>query len=399
MERFLKFFRLVKVDEATRMVYGLITAEREDKDGETCHYASTVPEYRKVNEEMAKMSDGDNIMPLREMHQLHAVGAGKSISFDDQKKEIRMAFKVVEESTWKKVLEKVLLGFSQGGKYLKQWTEAGVRYYTAEPGEVSLVDNPCLAGAQIEYVKASGQSETYIVPESRLSEAEVDRIVKAFVASISGFDTRLKEFSDKIANLNVQQSTEGETMNKEQIKKCAAALGISEEEFVKTYVEGDALAKGEKGLAALHAHLKKAVAHHEKMVGHHDKMVEMHKAHSEMHAQHAEHLQNCVKAYAACMDGAQADKVLKALGIEVKEEKKETVETTNKELAAVIAKAVEAATEKLQKEIKDLNEKMEKTVAPIGQHGTVHLALVDREGKVIEKASAAAAGADPMPVS
>ena len=92
MDRFLKYFQLVKVDEAQRIVYGVVTAEQEDRDGEICEYSSTKPQYEKVNAEMSKASDGENIMPLREMHQLHAVGAGKSIDFDDATKTIRMGF-------------------------------------------------------------------------------------------------------------------------------------------------------------------------------------------------------------------------------------------------------------------------------------------------------------------
>ena len=262
MDRFLKFFQLTKVDEAQRIVYGLVTAERVDKDGETCHYESTVPQYKAVNDEMGKASDGQNIMPLREMHQLHAVGAGKSIDFDDAKKEIRMAFKVVEDSTWKKVMEKVLTGFSQGGRYIKRWKEGDKTFYTAEPGEVSLVDNPCLSGAIIEYAKADGTVESFKVPDpplARLTDADVQRLAKALADSV--LSTHSKDLDAALAERMRQlDAAKGEPMNKDQIAKCAAALGITPEEFTKTYIEGDALEKGKKGLAALHAHLKKADA-------------------------------------------------------------------------------------------------------------------------------------------
>ena len=158
---FLKFFPLMKIDESRRMVHGVVTAEVEDRDGETCHYDSTKTEYEKVNEEMSKASDGENIMPLREMHQLQAVGAGKTIQFDDAHKQIKMAFKVVDDAAWNKVLNRVLLGFSQGGSYLRRWTEGGRQFYTARPGEISLVDRPCLAGALIEHIKADGRIETF----------------------------------------------------------------------------------------------------------------------------------------------------------------------------------------------------------------------------------------------
>ena len=64
------FCPLVKVDEAKREVWTVVTAQIRDRDGETCHYKTTVPYYEEVVEEMKKASDGKNIFPLREMHGL-----------------------------------------------------------------------------------------------------------------------------------------------------------------------------------------------------------------------------------------------------------------------------------------------------------------------------------------
>jgi hypothetical protein len=93
------------------------------------------------------------------MHQLSAVGVGKSIDFDDSAKTIKMAFKVVDDQAWKKVQEGVYTGFSQGGKYVKTWKEGSYVKFTADPTEVSLVDSPCLPVATFEYLKADGSSE------------------------------------------------------------------------------------------------------------------------------------------------------------------------------------------------------------------------------------------------
>lgn len=428
MDRFLKTFLLCKVDIPQRIVYGLVTAEREDKDGETCHYESTVPYYKAINDEMGKATDGANIMPLREMHQLHAVGAGKSIEFDDGKKEIKMSFKVVEDSTWKKVLEKVLTGFSQGGKYIKQWKENGKIYYTAEPGEVSLVDNPCLAGAVIEYVKADGSIEAYKVPDPpivRLTDGDIERIAKALGDSLlgTGSDESGASILERVRKLN---ASKGGDMNKEQIKKCAAALGISEEEFVKQFVEGDALEKGKKGLAALHAHLKKAHAHHKMMKAHHDKIGEMHKAHAEHHDTMAGHLENAMKAHAACSDDGDSEKtlkdVLKALSIESAElvligKTSDGVEIFRKagsaevKLEGLTAPAAAAAdvlkaadvskliSEALEKQKKEFDAQLEKTLAPSNGGTGVRMALIGRDGKEITKSEGATQpGVNPIPV-
>lgn len=153
--RFRKFIPFYKIDEAKREVYGIVTAQLPDQADETCHYESTVPYYKAVAEEMGKATDGENIMPLREMHQLSAVGKGTQLAPHDDTKEILMAFKVVDDNAWKKVVERVYTGFSQGGDYIRKWVENGINYYTAKPAEVSLVDNPCLGAARF-VIKADG---------------------------------------------------------------------------------------------------------------------------------------------------------------------------------------------------------------------------------------------------
>jgi hypothetical protein len=147
----------------------MVTAERPDRDDEICHFASTRPYYEDLREEFSKATDGKSIAPLREMHQLSAVGVGKNIDFDTDAKIISMGFKVVDDNAWKKVLEGVYTGFSQGGSYVKTWrglwTDPTTQktqeytYYTAKPGEISLVDSPCLKDARFQIVKADGTTE------------------------------------------------------------------------------------------------------------------------------------------------------------------------------------------------------------------------------------------------
>ncbi len=153
------FCPLVKVDAAKREVWGVVTAEAVDKDGEICDYESTVPYYKAVVDEMSKATDGGNIFPLRAMHGLVAAGKGISIEFRDGEREIYMGFKVVDDNEWKKVEESVYTGFSQGGRYVKKWKDGEYVRYTAKPGEVSLVDMPCLTRAHFDYVKADGTVE------------------------------------------------------------------------------------------------------------------------------------------------------------------------------------------------------------------------------------------------
>ena len=135
-------------------------------------YDTTAPYYKALNDRFSKATEGKSIAPLREMHQLSAVGVGKAIDFDDTKKTIHMAFKVVDDDAWKKVVERVYTGFSQGGSYVKTWQKGDLTYYTADPSEISLVDNPCLAEATYEYVKTGGAVE---MCKTNIAPAKVDQ--------------------------------------------------------------------------------------------------------------------------------------------------------------------------------------------------------------------------------
>lgn len=205
MNEFRKFVPLVKVEEQANgdlYVYGLVTAEKVDRDGEVCHYDTTVPFYKAVNDEFEKATSDagieKSIMPLREMHQLSAIGAGKAIDFNDAEKTIRMGFAVVDGEAKKKVRKGVYTGFSQGGKYVRKWDRDGKTFYTASPTEVSLVDNPCLASAHFEYVKADGTSEVRKFMETPVVEriASLRKALDLIKAEESSIEASIKEMTN-----------------------------------------------------------------------------------------------------------------------------------------------------------------------------------------------------------
>lgn len=163
-QKFTKFFALSKIEETaenTLRVYGIVTAEQPDRDGEICDIDGTAPLYRARAEEMTKATSVEgmekSIMPLRYMHQLDAVGRGITMDIDETTKTIRMGFEVVDPACILKVRKGVLPCFSQGGRYIKTWADPDNKKYTryiADPGEVSLVDLGCLPGAVIESMKS-----------------------------------------------------------------------------------------------------------------------------------------------------------------------------------------------------------------------------------------------------
>ena len=254
MEKLNKFIPLTKVEEqsdGTLFVYGEVTAERPDRDDEICQYATTSQFYKAYNEELSKATTNagieESIMPLREMHQLSAVGCGKSIDFLGEPKVIKMGFNVVDPTAILKVKKGVYTGFSQGGSYVRKWKapwknpETGVQknytWYIANPGEVSLVDSPCLPTAHFDYVKADGSKELrkFAVSESsHFSPADAELIAAALKKTLqepvavtnTESENLLKAALDRIAALETAaKAAQGATnMTQDELNKAAADL-------------------------------------------------------------------------------------------------------------------------------------------------------------------------------
>src|ERR1017187_9380819 len=182
-----KFVPFIKVDETKRQVWGIVTAELPDKDNEVCDYTKSKPFYEAVIAEMAKATNGNNFFPLREMHQLKAAGKCVGFDFRDADKEIFMGFEVVDDEAWKKVQKNVYTGFSQGGSIVGEIMPDphydGCMRYVADPSEVSLVDNPCLGAAHIQYIKADGTTELRkLRSEPAVSLSSLETLIKTKVA-------------------------------------------------------------------------------------------------------------------------------------------------------------------------------------------------------------------------
>ena len=152
--KFQKFAPLTKIEEqsdGTLLVHALITAQQPDLEKEVCDYATTSECYRtRAAENLQKTSIPGmtpSCMPVREMHQLKAIGAGRSVEYNDSAKTIHALTHIVEPTAVLKFRSGVLIGFSQGGDYVKKWADPdfpGCTRYTADPFECSAVDSPCL---------------------------------------------------------------------------------------------------------------------------------------------------------------------------------------------------------------------------------------------------------------
>lgn len=156
------FAPILKIDAVQRLVWGVITEEVVDKANEILDYETSKPLFEKWSAGIAKASGGKSMGNVRAMHQPIAAGKLVSIDFDDTAKRIECCAKIVDDAEWAKVEAGVYTGFSMGGSYVRRWDDPNlptVKRFTADPVEVSIVDNPCVPTANFTMVKAGGVEE------------------------------------------------------------------------------------------------------------------------------------------------------------------------------------------------------------------------------------------------
>ncbi|HET9183260.1 MAG TPA: hypothetical protein VFP59_14075 [Candidatus Angelobacter sp.] len=168
------FAQLAKIDEARREVWGVATAEVVDKEGEIFDYESSKPYFKSWSDEIAKASDGKSLGNVREMHAPSAVGKLVALEFDDQLRQVRVGAKIVDDTAWQKCKLGVYTGFSIGGSYVKTWKDGEFTRFTANPVEISVVDNPCVPGAHFTAVKTDGSSEVRKFSQKRVALGDMD---------------------------------------------------------------------------------------------------------------------------------------------------------------------------------------------------------------------------------
>ena len=211
--KFEKFIPLLKMEEqadGSLKVFGLVTEEKPDLSNEVCDYATTKPLYEKRTKERWELTSKiagmtPSLMAARGQHDpKQAIGAGRTIEFNDALKCIKMGFDIVDTEAIKKWKAGVFVGFSQGGDYVGKWADPvykGCVRYTADPSEVSSVDSPCLPSAVAESMKGRTVMLTKsagVTEEVQLQILPLDqnRLIKA-EREIAELRTLLKEKKTK----------------------------------------------------------------------------------------------------------------------------------------------------------------------------------------------------------
>lgn len=167
------FAKVNATADGGREVWGFTTLERKDKAGEIADFDGTVKAFSAWSDEVSKRTNGENLGNVRLMHE--KIPAGKTIHWEPTEKTItdesgnETVVKGIYVGAYipptkpeiiKDVDEKILTGFSIGGNYQKRWWDETSKAFRYIPtiAEYSLVDNPCVEGADIVSViaKADG---------------------------------------------------------------------------------------------------------------------------------------------------------------------------------------------------------------------------------------------------
>lgn len=438
--KFQKFMPLAKMEEqsdGTLNVFGIVTAEQPDLDNEVCDYEGTKPLYQAKVATMFKLTSTvagmePSIMPMREMHQLKAIGAGRTIEFDDAAKTIRMGFNVVDPDAILKFRKGVLIGFSQGGAYVGEKVpdpvHKGCTRYVADPAEVSGVDSPCLPAALVEtmkgrtvsLMKANGATEQVQLQTEPAPAIELLGNEKAVRGALSSADRPAdarKAILDAAKKCGIKLSDDDQKAVTKACATIALKKGMYEVGWLASFIEdlhwlclqtewerdmeedgskvpdglreawmallvefkamaieeADEMAaqggKGEKGMKITdQAGLTKAA---KTIHDHLSKLAEMHKA-------HGEHMDKAHEAMKAKHDqlGEHIDKCMKAAKDAAEGEEPEKAAPTGE-----VNKAVADELETLKKSIADLTAKLATTPA-VAPPSTGVPALVEKSTQV-----------------
>ena len=219
------FFRLEKIDEEKRLVYGRATQELKDRSGEMMDYASSAPNFEKMAEEFKSNTGGKSLGPILVSHNRGYV-AGKIIDMhlNDDEKAVDICAKICDDNAWRMAKEGCFSGFSIGGGYGKKWkTSSGVTKYEAIPREVSLVASPCLSSARINLIRSDGRWDMLKVNPA--SEAEMQKFAGPTASKNQARKDKIKQVMHQWKSGTLKSGADGKAVTDQQQ---AIAIALTE---------------------------------------------------------------------------------------------------------------------------------------------------------------------------
>lgn len=231
------FAKTVETEDGGREVYGFATLETKDKSGEIADFNGTLKAFEKWSNDTEQRTGGKSKGNVRVMHQ--PITAGKTIDWkptetvikDDAGQEqtvkgiwVGAYIPPTKPDVIRDIDEGILSAFSIGGSYQKRWwdDQSQAFRFIPELSEYSLVDNPCVPGADITQVIAKSD-----VPWNRKEGEKMGEELSKDSTPKGGDNTM----------------TKGETnMELEQLTKAAEQAGLTMDQvnsFLKALVPQD----------------------------------------------------------------------------------------------------------------------------------------------------------------
>lgn len=269
-----QFAKVNKTDDGGREIWGYATLEKKDKSGEIADYKGTVDAFSKWSSDISKRTDGKSLGNVRVMHQ--PIVAGKATHWepsertmlDDNGKEqtykgiyVGVYVPPTKPDVIKDVDEGILNAFSIGGSYQKRWWDpsSDAFRFIPELAEFSLVDNPCVDGADIINViaKADGpwqkgasmgelQTREQLEKSEETNDSAKDDKGTKVIESASELEGGEHKHEDKkIATQSTEKKEVKKIMDEEVIKKAAESAGLDFEKLKDFFKAMDNNAQGD----------------------------------------------------------------------------------------------------------------------------------------------------------
>ena len=109
------YIPITKVEEQSDgsvIVEGFATVEELDSQGEVVLYEASKAAFAEWADVFSKMTDGESLGNIREMHDPKAAGKAIAYSFDDEKKGVILRSKIIDPTAAAKCKERVYTGYS-----------------------------------------------------------------------------------------------------------------------------------------------------------------------------------------------------------------------------------------------------------------------------------------------
>src|SRR5258708_5065640 len=114
-ERWSAFVPISKLDVEKQEVWGVLTEETPDRQGEILDYAKSKPYFKEWSKSQNEASRGLSLGNVRLMHGKQAIGKVIQMDYDDANRKITIGSHIADKGAFDLAKEGILTGYSVGG--------------------------------------------------------------------------------------------------------------------------------------------------------------------------------------------------------------------------------------------------------------------------------------------